>query len=173
MASADRATATSRFSLREAGTVTDAEALAIAKLWALCPYHSGTPYPSYHLTNRRANARRLRERIKDVRARQERQERAEAAGGIEVRRGNPPACSWCEGAGTRFNYTTEQDAPCWSCGGSGRDKARAQVTFADKPEREVIDALKDSGFCWSGGSWFGEVDKLPECVLEMERASSV
>jgi hypothetical protein len=35
------------------------------------------------------------------------------------------------------------------------------VTFAEKPERAVLDALKAAGFRWSGGSWHGRVDALP------------
>lgn len=40
----------------------------------------------------------------------------------------------------------------------------AQVTFAEKPDYSVIRALKDAGFHWSGGSWFGTTEKLPEAV---------
>lgn len=41
------------------------------------------------------------------------------------------------------------------------------VTFEEKPEREILDALKGSGFRWSGGSWCGRSDQLPECVKEL------
>lgn len=37
----------------------------------------------------------------------------------------------------------------------------ARVTFAEKPERSVIDALKAAGFHWSGGSWLGRTDRIP------------
>jgi hypothetical protein len=37
----------------------------------------------------------------------------------------------------------------------------AQITFADKPERATIEALKAAGFHWSGGSWFGSASKIP------------
>lgn len=40
----------------------------------------------------------------------------------------------------------------------------AQVTFADKPERVVIDALHAAGFHFTKGSWFGEAASLPEGV---------
>jgi hypothetical protein len=40
----------------------------------------------------------------------------------------------------------------------------AQVTFAEKPAYSVIRALKDAGFHWSGGSWFGYTEKLPASV---------
>jgi len=39
--------------------------------------------------------------------------------------------------------------------------ASVRVTFAEKPEREIITALKAAGFWWSGGSWWGQRDKLP------------
>lgn len=40
----------------------------------------------------------------------------------------------------------------------------ATVTFAEKPERSIIDALKAANFHWSSGSWHGSADKLPDCV---------
>jgi hypothetical protein len=36
-----------------------------------------------------------------------------------------------------------------------------RVTFADKPERAIIDALKAAGFSWGAGHWSGERAKLP------------
>jgi DNA repair exonuclease SbcCD ATPase subunit len=36
------------------------------------------------------------------------------------------------------------------------------VTFAEKPERSVLNALKEAGFRWRNGSWQGTGDKLPE-----------
>jgi hypothetical protein len=38
----------------------------------------------------------------------------------------------------------------------------AVVTFAEKPERETIEALKAAGFRWGKGSWVGRADALPE-----------
>jgi len=39
--------------------------------------------------------------------------------------------------------------------------AYVSVTFAEKPEREILDSLKNAGFSWSGGSWYGYRVKLP------------
>lgn len=39
-----------------------------------------------------------------------------------------------------------------------------RVTFAEKPERVVIDALKDAGFHWGAGSWSGKRASLPDVV---------
>lgn len=36
-----------------------------------------------------------------------------------------------------------------------------RVTFAEKPERAVLDALRAAGYRWSGGHWSGEHAKLP------------
>lgn len=47
------------------------------------------------------------------------------------------------------------------------DRGWCFVTFAEKPEREILTALKASGFHWSSGSWAGSKDKLPECVREL------
>lgn len=45
-----------------------------------------------------------------------------------------------------------------------------RVTFAEKPEREVLDALRAAGFIWGGGSWNGERSKLPHDVAMMVAA---
>lgn len=45
---------------------------------------------------------------------------------------------------------------------AGDDYVR--VTFEEKPERSILDALKAAGFSWSGGSWFGRRDRMPEGV---------
>jgi len=46
------------------------------------------------------------------------------------------------------------------------DSGYARVTFAEKPAREVLDALKGAGFRWAKGSWVGKADDLPEIVNE-------
>lgn len=43
------------------------------------------------------------------------------------------------------------------------------VTFAEKPNRSILDELKAAGFYWSGGSWGGYREKLPESVLGLAR----
>lgn len=43
----------------------------------------------------------------------------------------------------------------------------AQVTFAEKPDRVILDALKANGFQWSSGYWFGSKAKIPQSVLDM------
>ena len=37
----------------------------------------------------------------------------------------------------------------------------SRVTFAEKPERETIDALKAAGFHWGAGSWAGKTANIP------------
>lgn len=88
------------------------------------------PHPSYRLSNLGGNISRLRKRLVDVRARAERTERAEAAGGVTIDRAL--GLDWCT------------------------------VTFAEKPDRKVIEELKAAGFRWGGGSWHGPTSKLPE-----------
>jgi hypothetical protein len=41
------------------------------------------------------------------------------------------------------------------------------VTFAEKPDRRVLDALRAAGFRWGGGAWFGQRERLPAEVSEM------
>lgn len=45
------------------------------------------------------------------------------------------------------------------------DSEYVSVTFAEKPARDVLDALRAAGFYWSGGSWHGKNDALPERLL--------
>lgn len=46
----------------------------------------------------------------------------------------------------------------------GEDYVR--VTFAEKPARELLDALKAAGFSWHGGSWIGRREALPANLKE-------
>jgi hypothetical protein len=41
-----------------------------------------------------------------------------------------------------------------------------RVTFAEKPERAILDALRAAGFRWSSGCWVGERAKLPGELTE-------
>lgn len=41
------------------------------------------------------------------------------------------------------------------------------VTFAEKPDREILTALKAAGYRWRKGSWVGLKDSLPDLVAEM------
>ena len=45
------------------------------------------------------------------------------------------------------------------------------VTFAEKPSREILNALKAAGYRWYHGSWIGAKDKLPECVRALESSN--
>jgi hypothetical protein len=39
-----------------------------------------------------------------------------------------------------------------------------RVTFSDKPERAILNDLREAGFRWGGGSWTGQRVKLPSSV---------
>jgi hypothetical protein len=47
-----------------------------------------------------------------------------------------------------------------------------RVTFAEKPERAVLTALRAAGFRWGGGSWVGRRDRLPAGVEPPAPAAS-
>jgi hypothetical protein len=47
-----------------------------------------------------------------------------------------------------------------------------RVTFAEKPERSILTALKDAGFFWGAGSWAGKADQLPNEVKELLQPST-
>jgi uncharacterized protein YidB (DUF937 family) len=38
------------------------------------------------------------------------------------------------------------------------------VTFAEKPDRDILDSLKAAGFRWAKGSWRGRRENLPEGI---------
>lgn len=41
------------------------------------------------------------------------------------------------------------------------------VKFAEKPDYEIIRALKSAGFYWSRGAWHGKTESLPACVRDL------
>lgn len=97
-------------------------------------------FPSYALTNLGANIRRMEGRIIEIERQTARTEKAESGGGVVI-----------EGSGP----------------GEFGDWVR--ITFAEKPEREILDALRAAGFIWGGGSWTGERGKIPAVVLELTK----
>lgn len=42
-----------------------------------------------------------------------------------------------------------------------------RVTFAEKPSREILNALRGAGFFWGGGSWAGKGEALPQEVKNL------
>jgi len=48
-----------------------------------------------------------------------------------------------------------------------------RVTFAEKPDREILTALKAAGFVWGNGSWSGKAENLPGCVNSLADAAGV
>jgi len=102
------------------------------KLAAAGAYFGKAPHMPYELQNLGAEIRRARQRVEEVKRRQQRSEAAEQAGGVTIERHE--VVNWC------------------------------RVTFAEKPEREILNALREAGYRWGGGSWQGYLDRLPACV---------
>lgn len=48
----------------------------------------------------------------------------------------------------------------------------ATVTFAEKPERDVLNALREAGFHWGAGSWTGYANKLPDVVKDLANSAA-
>lgn len=48
----------------------------------------------------------------------------------------------------------------------------ASVRFSEKPDREVLDALRSAGFRFGAGRWVGALAMLPACVCQLETESS-
>ena len=94
------------------------------------------PYASYALTNLGARIRHDKARLADIQDRQARDAAANASpSGVVIK----------------------------DLGGEG-PYAYSLITFADKPERAILDALKAAGFRWSGGSWDGPTAAIPPSV---------
>jgi hypothetical protein len=113
----------------------DAQRADLHVVRRVCPYQLGKngSFPGYKLQYVGAGIKRAKERIEQIKARNERTAKAEAsAGGVVI-----------EGAE-------------W-----------VRVTFAEKPDRSVLNALKEAGFRWGGGYWSGKRESLPQSVLEM------
>ena len=51
------------------------------------------------------------------------------------------------------------------------DRSCCSVTFAEKPERDILQALRGAGFRWGGGYWGGLTADLPECVTELQEVT--
>lgn len=98
-----------------------------------------SPFSTDHL---RAAIRQDKERIEEVRTQQAQHEAAEAAGAVLIERNSGPD-DW----GGQHDY--------------------ARVTFAEKPDREIITALKEAGFWWSSGSWHGKASQIPQVVADL------
>ena len=45
--------------------------------------------------------------------------------------------------------------------------AWCSITFAEKPEREILNALRQAGFVFGGGRWMGRREHVPANVLEL------
>ena len=83
----------------------------------------------------------MEKRIADIQTRNARAERADTAGGVVIE-------DWQNQTGaTASGYV--------------------RVTFAEKPAREILDALRAAGFIWAVGSWSGKCEDLPACVREL------
>lgn len=114
---------------------------AIAKAREVCRHTADDPrrgFPAYKLRNLGGEITRCRKRIEEVKRRQAKTAAAEAApnGVLLIARPGYGGKMYCS------------------------------VTFAEKPERAIIDALRPK-FTWGAGSWSGELADLPEVVRDL------
>lgn len=138
----------------------------VRRSWALQPYHR-QPVPSYVNQNLGGQITNAKKRISRIEASAQQQVEAENAGGvlIEHHRCGGRLSAAPNGTGTH----------CYQCNTDGPEGANegercpqepyCTVTFAEKPEREILTALKAAGFHWSAPSWHGNAANLPEGVL--------
>jgi hypothetical protein len=117
------------------------EAAAAARVRIMDSYSwTQRPHPAYELTNLGGNIRRLKKRVDQVKTQQARSAEAEEAGGIAIEI-------------IASHSTTTGDY--------------ARVTFAEKPDRSILNELKAAGFSWSSGSWLGYEPDIPASVREL------
>ena len=121
-------------------SITDAETKLLLSIATHQPFYcdkkTGAPvFPGYHLTSISAGIRRAEERIRAIESRNAQAAKAEA---------------------TPDGILLEEFGP-----DQGFSKY-TRVTFAEKPSRSVLDALKAAGYSWSRGSWIGPTSRLPE-----------
>lgn len=121
------------------GTITEAQEASILRNMRHDWRPKLTPHPAFEITNMRALVRTDRKRIDEIKQRVTMVAKAESAGGTLITRTNDGFS----------DYIT--------------------VTFAEKPDRSIIDSLKAAGFSWSGGSWHGYCKTLPEGIEETVR----
>ena len=96
-------------------------------------------FPAYVASNIGGRIQQAKKRIAQVGWRNKQAAQAEAAGGVNIqihRLASSPDSDW------------------------------ATITFAEKPPREILDALRNASFQWGGGSWGGYASKLPAAVTE-------
>jgi len=99
------------------------------------PYYD-RPFPSYALTNIGARIRAAAKRAVSIPAQAARLEQAQA---------EAEAAGGCA-----IRYSD--------------DREYCAVTFAEKPDRAILQALRAAFYHYSGGSWSGPVARLPETV---------
>ncbi|MCA9307472.1 MAG: DUF3560 domain-containing protein [Phycisphaerales bacterium] len=67
-----------------------------------------------------------------------------------------------------------RQAQAEECGGvlveKSKDGVWCQITFAEKPDRSVLNDLKAAGFRWGGGKWFGKTEAMPESAASLATA---
>jgi Domain of unknown function (DUF3560) len=109
-----------------------------AQVGRLEAWQDQQPYAKYELANLGGRIQADRKRLEYVRGMNERKEEAAAAvNGVVIKQHQ---------CGTE-SYTS--------------------VTFAEKPSREVLNALREAGYRWGNGQWFGLTAKLPESVASL------
>jgi hypothetical protein len=96
------------------------------------------PYPAYKLQNLGQRISGDKKRLEAIKAQQSRT---------------------AEAAATENGVTIKEH----QCGA----ESYTSVTFAEKPDYNILRALKDAGYRWGSGQWFGLTAKLPACISEL------
>jgi hypothetical protein len=96
------------------------------------------PHPAYELQNLGGRIQADKKRLEAIKAQQSRQAEAAATeNGVVIKHFGSGITSY------------------------------SSVTFAEKPERSILNALRDAQYTWGGGRWCGPTENLPACVAEL------
>lgn len=110
----------------------DSRRITTARIGVARDFMDRAPFPPYVGQNLGGRIKQAKDRIEDIKRRRERTTEAEEAGGVVVKIAATPGGGW------------------------------AVVTFAEKPGRDMLRALRAACFRWSGGSWHGPAPDLPD-----------
>jgi hypothetical protein len=112
-----------------------------AKLVAAGPWFGKAPHMPYEMSNLGGRIQADKKRLEAIKAQQSRQAEAAATeNGVVIKHFGSGITSY------------------------------SSVTFAEKPERPILNALRDAQYTWGGGRWCGPTENLPACVAELVEA---
>ena len=117
------------------------------------------PFAAYELANLGGRITTDRQRLASIKAQAQRSAQAEAA---------PGGCLVQYFPGARFVPYATPDAEGRHGHHVEDPRHYVTLTFAEKPDRAVLGALRAAGFLWGAGRWSGKTENLPPGIVPAE-----